>query len=82
MRSRVSQSSGGSQAAGSGVGVGIPSWGKIDSDEGGKVKSLFPVEVLLVAKVLGADVWPTEMFESLTFFFYRQLPEGEFSAHS
>jgi hypothetical protein len=40
------------------------SWVRIDSDEGGEVKSLFPAEVRLVVEALGADVWPTEMFRS------------------
>jgi hypothetical protein len=82
MKSRVAQSSGVSRAARSILGVGILSWFKIDSDEGGEVKSPFTVEVLLVTEALGADVWPTEMLQSLTVFFYRQLPGGEFPVHS
>jgi hypothetical protein len=36
----------------------------------------------MVAYALGAKLWPTEMFQSLRFLFYRQLPEGEFAVHS
>jgi hypothetical protein len=46
------------------------------------VKSLSSEEVRLVTEALGADVWPTEMFQSLTFAFYRQLLGGEFPVHS
>jgi hypothetical protein len=32
---------------------------RIDSDEGGGLKSLMPAEVRLVAEALGVDVWST-----------------------
>jgi hypothetical protein len=60
--------------SGSRVGVWILSWVKIDSDEVGEEKSLFPEEVRLVTEALGADMWPTEMFQLLTFVFLLAAP--------
>jgi hypothetical protein len=38
------------------------------------VKILFPDKVQLVTEVLSAGMWPTEMFQSLTFVFLQATP--------
>jgi hypothetical protein len=74
MKSTVAQSAGVSRSAGRRVEVRIFSWIKIDSDEAGEEKSLYPEEVRLVTEALGADRWPTEIFQSLTFVFLLATP--------
>jgi hypothetical protein len=74
MKSTVAQSAGVSRAARWRVGVWILSLVKIGSDHAGEEKSMFPEEIRLVTAALGADMWPIEMFQSLTFAFLQAAP--------